>query len=688
MRNDRANTLNGLRQRAESRIRRATDEDVPAAPEDTRELIHELRVHQIELEMQNDELRAIQRDLEASRDRYSQLYHQAPVGYLTVNRDGIITEANQTLTGLLDKTRENLRGRHFSDFIHPDDRGIYLGRFQAFFNQPAGKHMELRLLRPDRKHFYGRLEGRAASIAAPVEKDQPQSSLLLIIHDISDRKKWEDKLRKYATMVTSANDFIALIDDHYTFQAINRSYAAALGKEPDELIGQRVADAYGPDIFNKTLRPYLDQCISGRKAQFNTWFDFPDLKRRYIDGACHPILESDRDVTGIVMIKRDATRMRILEDQLIQSQKMEAVGTLAGGIAHDFNNLLMGIQGRVSLMLHDLDDLHPHYEHLKNIEDYINNASGLTGQLLGFARGGKYQVRTTDLNRLVQKQIDIFARTKKEITTDFDFNSHIPMVEVDRNQMQQVLLNLFVNAWQAMPEGGHLSIRTACVRLDEDFSREYKVKPGAFVQLSVSDTGIGMDEKTRLRIFEPFFTTKSMGRGTGLGLASVYGIIKNHSGYIEVTSQPERGTTFNIYLPVADEACALEKGGESSDKGDQKTILIVDDETIIIDVCRQMVEKLGYAVITVGSGEEAIELLSRSDKKIDLVLLDIVMPGLTGGETFDRLKIIRPDLKILLASGYSLDTKALDIMQRGCEGFIQKPYKLEELAKKIRSILN
>lgn len=401
--------------------------------------------------MQNDELRNIQRDLEASRDRYSQLYHQAPVGYLTVDSNGVITEANHTLMGLLNTTLENLRGRPLSDFIHPDDRGICLGRFQAFFNKPTGKHMELRLLSSDQEYFYGRLEGRTANVAAPVEKRQPNKSLLMIVHDISDRKVWEDKLRKYETMVTSASDFIALIDKHYTFQAINRSYAAAFDKKPDDLVGLQVADIYGTEIFNKTLKPSLDQCISGERTRFNAWFDFPGLKRRYIDGAWYPIYEADHNVTGIVMIKGDTTRMRNLEDQLIQAQKMEAVGTLAGGIAHDFNNLLMGIQGRVSLMLRDLDDLHPHYEHLKNIEAYINNASGLTGQLLGFARGGKYQVRATDLNRLVQKQIDIFARTKKEITTHVDFDSRISMVEVDRNQMQQVLLNLFVNAWQPIP---------------------------------------------------------------------------------------------------------------------------------------------------------------------------------------------------------------------------------------------
>jgi PAS domain S-box-containing protein len=607
-----------------------------------------------------------------------------------MDKDGVVTEANQTLAGLLNTTREKLRGRPFSEHVHPEDHSIYFGRYQAFFNQPDGKHMELRLMRSDQVPLYGRLEGRSASVAvaASSEKTPPKKSLLMIVHDVSDRKRWEDKLRKYETMVTSANDFIALIDKHYTFQVINRSYAAAFNKQPDELVGRPVAELYGAVVFNNTLKPHLDDSLKGEITHFKAWFDFPGLNRRFIDGACHPIVDDKGVVTGTVMIKRDTTRMKTLEDQLIQSQKMEAVGTLAGGIAHDFNNLLMALQGRVSLMLHDVDDLHPHYVHLKNIETYINTASGLTGQLLGFARGGKYQVRSTDLNRLVQKQIDIFARTKKEITTTVDFDNRIPLVSVDRNQMQQVLLNLFVNAWQAMPEGGNLNIRTAYVRLDENFSRTYKVKPGGYVQLTVSDSGIGMDEKTRQRIFEPFFTTKTMGRGTGLGLASVYGIIKNHAGYIEVTSKPNQGTSFLIYLPATDVERRAAADGAATDGRGQKTILVVDDEAMVLDVCRDMLEKLGYAVLAVDSGEKAVDLVSRNEKKLDLVLLDIIMPGLSGGETFDRLKSVRPDLKILLASGYSLDTKAAAIMNRGCDGFIQKPYTLKNLTDKIQSILN
>jgi two-component system cell cycle sensor histidine kinase/response regulator CckA len=231
---------------------------------------------------------------------------------------------------------------------------------------------------------------------------------------------------------------------------------------------------------------------------------------------------------------------------------MEAIGTLAGGIAHDFNNLLMAIQGRTSIMLMDKDSSHPDFGHLKGIEGYIGSAADLTKQLLGFARGGKYEVKPTDLNELIKKETRMFGRTKKEITIHEKYEDNLWPVEVDRGQIQQVLLNLYVNAWQAMPSGGELYIRTQNVTLDENYLKPHQFEPGRYVQISITDTGIGMDKATRERIFDPFFTTKEIGRGTGLGLASAYGILKNHGGFINVYSEKGHGSTFNIYLPASE----------------------------------------------------------------------------------------------------------------------------------------
>ena len=377
-----------------------------------------------------------------------------------------------------------------------------------------------------------------------------------------------------------------------------------------------------------------------------------------------------------------------LQTQLQQAQKMEAVGTLAGGIAHDFNNLLMAIQGRTSIMLMKKDSSHPDIRHLKGIENNVESAAELTRQLLGFAKGGKYEVRPTDLNELVKKENRMFGRTKKEISIHGKYAEDLWSVEVDRGQIEQVLLNLYINAWQAMPGGGNLYLETENVTLDEDYVKPFSIAPGRYVKISVADTGVGMDKATRERIFEPFFTTKEMGRGTGLGLASAYGIIKNHGGFINVYSEKGHGTTFNIYLPASEKEAIEEKKPAGSTLRGTETVLFVDDEDMIIEVAGELFEQLGYKVLTAGSGREAIETYEKNKEKIDIVLLDMIMPDMSGGETYDKLKEINPDIKVLLASGYSMNGTATEIMDRGCNGFIQKPFKMKEFSQKLREILN
>jgi two-component system, cell cycle sensor histidine kinase and response regulator CckA len=377
-----------------------------------------------------------------------------------------------------------------------------------------------------------------------------------------------------------------------------------------------------------------------------------------------------------------------MEVQLLQARKMEAIGTLAGGIAHDFNNLLMGIQGNTSLMLLDIATEHPHYQNLKSIEKMVQHGSGLTRQLLGVARGGKYEVKTTDLNPLIEAGADLFSRTRKEISIHRRQQENLWPVDVDPGQIEQVLLNLYVNAWHAMPEGGELYIETKNLILDQDKITPYALKPGRFVRVSVTDTGIGMDEATLKRVFDPFFTTKEMGRGTGLGLASAYGIVRNHNGIIDVYSEKGEGTTFNIYLPASDkqiqEKCpsveAILKGTE--------TILFVDDEGTILQIGKQLMERLGYRVIEATSGPAAIEIFEKDRESVHLVILDMIMPGMSGRETYDRLREIDPNVKVLLSSGYSINGQAKKILDRGCKGFIQKPYDLRDLSKRVRQILD
>jgi signal transduction histidine kinase/CheY-like chemotaxis protein len=377
-----------------------------------------------------------------------------------------------------------------------------------------------------------------------------------------------------------------------------------------------------------------------------------------------------------------------LETQLQQAQKMESIGTLAGGIAHDFNNILMGIQGNASLMLLKIDSEHPNHEKIKNIEKYVQNGTALTKQLLGFARRGKYLLKATDLNEIIDKSSSLFARTKKEIRIHTDLYEDLWTAEVDRGQIDQVLLNLYVNAWQAMSNGGDLYLQTENVILDRSYIKPYTVEPGRYAKISVSDTGVGIDKETQERIFEPFFTTKEMGRGTGLGLASVYGIIKSHGGYINVYSEKERGTVFTIYLPAsAKEVLRDEEGSPAMLVKGTGTILLIDDEKMILEVGLELLEELGYTVLSAMSGQEAIDVFQKDQDNIDLVIMDMIMPGMGGGETFDRLKEINPEVKVLLSSGYSINGQATKIIRRGCDGFIQKPFNMNQLAEKIQKIL-
>lgn len=384
----------------------------------------------------------------------------------------------------------------------------------------------------------------------------------------------------------------------------------------------------------------------------------------------------------------DITERKKMEARLAQAAKMEAVGTLAGGVAHDFNNLLMGIQGFVSLMLMELPPDHPHVKKLQKIQEQVSSGAGLTNQILGFARAGQYELKPTNLNDLIRKTADLFSRTRKDITIHERFEPALWSVMLDRTQVEQALLNLYVNAGQAMPGGGNLSLESDNWIIRDSDVMEVPVIPGRYVRISVTDTGTGMDEQTRKRIFEPFFTTKFMGKGAGLGLASVYGVVKAHQGYIFVTSGIDAGARFDIYLPARLVSAVEDQRVQDGVVTGKETILIVDDEEIVMDVTRELIEIMGYRVFTAGSGREGVDLYRQRGREIDLVILDMIMPGMGGSEVFDRIREMNPEARILLSTGFSLSNQAQEIMDKGCNGFIQKPFQPGELSLKIRQILD
>jgi len=391
---------------------------------------------------------------------------------------------------------------------------------------------------------------------------------------------------------------------------------------------------------------------------------------------------------SLIVVLNDVSARKRMEAQLRQAQKMEALGTLAGGIAHNFNNILMGIQGNASLLLLETDSAYPFSKRLKTIEKLIQNGSKLTGQLLVYAREGRYEVRIINLSRLVKETSDTFSTTKREIRVHKDLAEDLCGIKADQGQIEQVLLNLYINAADAMPKGGDLFLKTRTVTHREMRGKPYKPRPGNYVLLKVRDTGVGMDRKTKDRIFDPFFTTKGLANGTGLGLASAYGILKGHGGFIDAESEKRRGTTFSIYLPAVEEEVNEEKAFSSQMMKGNGTVLLVDDEDMVRDAGGQMLKQLGYDVLLASGGQEALDLYLHHQGRIDMILLDMIMPDLGGGETYDRIKEMNSGVKVLLSSGYGIDGEAREILKRGCNEFIQKPFNIMDLSQKVNEILN
>jgi PAS domain S-box-containing protein len=490
---------------------------------------------------------------------------------------------------------------------------------------------------------------------------------------------------------------IVIADSDGRFVEVNQAFLEMLSYGRDEALALSFVSITHPDDRAATQR--LSEEI--RRAEASSYRQ----EKRYLTRAGGFIWADVRvtvlrDATGAVrfwlgifenvMDRRQAEKERQqMAAQVQQAQKMEAIGTLAGGIAHDFNNLLMAIQGNISLLMLNKEPHHRDTSYLKNIETAVQRASELTRQIVGFARGGKYEARVIDLNQVLAKTADMFGRSRKEVTVHTQLQRGLWPVEADQSQIEQVLLGMFVNAWQAMPEGGDLRLTTAnAVMEPQDPQKPPDAAAGRYACITIVDTGIGMEPSVQARIFEPFFTTKTVSQATGLGLSSAFGIIKNHRGFISVQSQPGRGSIFRVFLPAVNQESTTPSPTAQPPAGKtDHTVLLIEDEDIVAEVGRKMLQRLGYRVLVARSGAEALALYAQHQAEIDLIILDMIMPGMGGGAVFDRLRSINPATPVLLSSGYSLDGQALDILKRGCRGFIQKPFNIEQLKQKISEIL-
>jgi len=543
---------------------------------------------------------------------------------------------------------------------------------------------ERTFLRKDGTQFIGEFH------SGPIYKGEDVVGVRGVLRDITASRQAEILLReselKFRSLFDLSPQAIAvtevetgrLIDVNYTFCELTKySKEEILGRTTTEL---GLYSKEGRDRFIDGLHPSGE--IHGLEM------DFKAKDGSILNSLMFARLIQLKDQTFILAVFFDITDKKRLEFQLLQAQKMEALFTLSCGFAHDFNNLLMGIMGNTSLIIFETDPKNVHYERLRNIEKLVQSGSQLTRQLLGYARKGGYGVKPVSLNQLVEETAETFGRTKKEITIHCHLAENLSPIKADKGQIEQVLLNLYVNAADAMPSGGDLIIETVNVTHRQITDKLYKPNPGRYAMLTVTDTGTGMDKATIERIFDPFFTTKEMGRGTGLGMASAYGIVKGHGGYIDVDSQRGQGTTFRIYLPASEGRVIEKKVVSGKIVEGKETILLVDDEEMVLEVGTQVLNTLGYTVLEAKGGKEAVDVYQSNRDKIHIVLLDMIMPQMGGGETYDRIKEINPKVKVLLSSGYSVDGQAKEILERGCDGFIQKPFNMKQISQKIREILD
>lgn len=638
--------------------------------------------------------------LRRSERKFRQLGDSLPQIIFETDEQGTLTFANKNAFNLFGYTQQEFdRGLKALDMISPDDRQRAV---ENMVKVMQGEEIQ------DREYTAMTKDGHTFPVAIhsnPIMEGDKPVGLRGIIVDLTDLKVAEQALREseekyralyeeskkteevYRSLFDTSADAIVLYDLEGRVNYLNPAFTRIFGWDLEELEGNQLN--FVPDSEKEKTMAAVGKIISkGEPVQgLETERFTKDGKTIEVSVSGSRYHDHEGEPAGLLAVLRDTSEKKQLESQLQEAQRMEAIGTLAGGIAHNFNNLLMGIQGNASLALMDSDPEGPIHGRMESIQNLVRSGTKLTNQLLGYAMGGKYEVKPISLNRLVSDTAETFGATKKEHRVHLDLDPELAGIKADKSQIEQVLMNLYVNAADAMPRGGDLFLKTTNTNHEAMGNRHFKIKSGNYTLLTVRDTGVGMDKDTADRIFEPFFTTKGLERGTGLGLASAYGIIKSHGGYIDVHSEKGQGTIFEIYFPASGDAVDEEQAWSGEIIEGHGTVLLVDDEEMVTEVGEAILERLGYEVLPAHSGAEALEIYQSNRERIDIVILDMIMPGMGGSETFDKLREISPDIKVLLASGYSVDGQAEEILRRGCDGFIQKPFELGQLSNKLREII-
>jgi PAS domain S-box-containing protein len=627
--------------------------------------------------------------LRGSEERFRMIFEHAAVGIAQISLDGKWLMVNQRLCAILGYTEAELLERTFQEITRPEDLdGSFTGRETLLSGERKIYALEKRYLRKDGSLLWARV-----TVSLVRDAWGNPEYFLSVIEDINERKQAEQALVRLATAVEQAAESIVITDPEGTIQYVNPAFEHTTGYSREEIVGQN------PRVLNSGKQDaafYLEMWKTIKRGDVWTGHFTNRKKDGSIyeeEGTISPVRSPSGNIVNFVAVKRDVTKEVGLEKQLMQAQKMEAIGTLAGGIAHDFNNLLTVIIGYSQFGLARLPKDDPLSTDIKEIEKAGLRAAALTSQLLAFSRKQVFQPRIIDLNELVT---DLQKMLRRLIGEDIDLTAMLDLelgpVKADPGQLQQVIMNLVVNARDAMPNGGKLTIETSNIDLSSDYaSRHIEAIPGAHVMIAVSDTGCGMDEETRSHIFEPFFTTKEFGRGTGLGLSTVYGIVKQSGGFIWVYSEPEHGTTFNVYLPrvvdpVKDDCVDTVR---SILRGGSETLLLVEDETSVRDLAARALREYGYTVLEASDGSQALVVLADGPgAEIQLLVTDVVMPLMGGCDLAEQLALSRPDMQVLYLSGYTDKAIVHHGMLESGTPFLQKPFTTEALIRIVREVLD
>ncbi len=571
--------------------------------------------------------------------------------------------------------------------FHPDDRAVIEQINRRAIEDGEPYDIESRFVTGEGQHRW------AHTICKPVMEDGKTVRLTGTFQDITERKRAEEKLRQYEHIVSSSSDMLALFDRRYVCLATNESHAKALGKTSDEVVGRTLADLVGDDFFEAAVRSRVDRCLAGEEVRWQGPFDSPADGLRYVDIACFPYTGTDGRAQGFVLAGRDITEERERADQLRQSQKMEAIGLLAGGVAHDFNNSLLVILGHIELALEAHDPSQSLRANLIAIRTAAEHSANLTRQLLGFARKQPVARRELDLNGTVEDILEMISRLIGEaIEIVWLPGEGLWRVKMDPSQIDQILTNLCVNARDAIEDTGKVTIETANVTLDEAYCAKHLDSiAGDYVRLTVRDNGHGMDEDALSRLYEPFFTTKALGEGTGLGLATVYGIVKQNDGSINVRSGPNAGTDFEIYLPRHTASTSTSRVEEESQAEataqSNECILLVEDDAAILNLITKALERHGYRLLCASTPEQALRLAGEHAGEIHLLLTDVIMPKMDGRRLAKELRSTHPNLELLFMSGYTADAIGGHEIAGAEVPFIQKPFRTRDLIAKVRATL-